>query len=105
MRARDCVWPQPATLSPVDQSSQLKGLRMIGQTLLSKSKFGAGAGVIGISPVEMPAQRQVRFPRIRHQPKCRIYGGLCQGQASGSVVGLSLMEPSIAVINQIVHKA
>src|SRR5438552_17747620 len=36
----------------------------------------------------MPAQREMRFPGIRPQPKCRIYGRLCQSQTSGSVIDL-----------------
>ena len=45
----------------------------------------------------MPAQREMRFPRIRSQPKCRIYGRLCQSQTSGSVIDL-------VRVNQIVRK-
>src|SRR5438045_6062490 len=43
----------------------------------------------------MPAQREMRFPGIRPQPKCRIYGRLCQSQTSGSVIDLVLVNPIV----------
>ena len=46
-----------------------------------KGKFGARAVIIRIAQIKVRRQRQVRFPRIRPQPKGRIDGRLCQGQA------------------------
>ena len=88
MRARDCVWRQPsdADCGPSIQLTRKPPGCWVNSA--EQEQVRRGRGHNRISPVEMPAQRQVRFSRIGPQPKCRINGRLCKGQTSGSVIDL-----------------
>src|SRR6185369_10991389 len=59
----------PAPLTPVDVTSQLKNLRIIGQALTSNAQFSQSATVIEVSPVKIPCACQMCFACVRTQAR------------------------------------
>ena len=85
MRARDCVWRQPSDADCGPSIQLTRKLAGYWVNSVEQEQVRRARGHNPNSPKKVPRQRQVRFPRIRPQPKCRIYGRLCQGQALGCV--------------------
>ena len=97
MRARDCVWRQP---SDADRSPSIQLIRKLARYWVSSVEQEQVRRVRGHnpnSPQKGATPAPGALPRIRPQPKCRIYGRLCQGQARGCGIRTRM--------NQVVRKS
>src|SRR6476661_7191080 len=104
MRARDCVWRQPsdADFCPSIQLTRKLAGYWVNSVEQEQVRRARDQNPNSPNKGATPA-RQVRFPGIRPQPKRRIYGRLCQGQALGSAAA-AWGQVLGSISNQVVRK-